>query len=250
MPHAQGPAHVTDVNRSRGPGTGRVYPAWVYASRLVALPLMAVVGGASVWSSRAEPYLAPFGLLLLGLVALGVATTTLELRWARGRPGPALGVDPSGTPSTLLARAPWSTPLRWGLTATLAVPLALWLLLALLDGQWVWTAALGAALVYVVVTVTPRGPSQGLHLAPHGLTLDDHGRRRVLPWSELAAAVPVGRPFLRRRDGSRVQFVAMDLAVHPYLVCLAIQTCIDEPDRRAELGTPASLTWLVWNVDL
>jgi hypothetical protein len=72
----------------------------------------------------------------------------------------------------------------------------------------------------------------------------------VLPWTELEAAVPHGRPFLRLRDGSRAAFVGSDLGVHPYLVCQAIQTCIDEPDRRTELGTPTSLTWLVWQVDM
>lgn len=221
-------------------------PAWLLVARGVGLPLVVLVGVALLAGSRSEPYLAPFGLLMVGVGGAGLAQLVLERRWERERPGPALGRAPSGAPSTLLVRAPWSAALRWGLTAALVLPLALAAVLAALDRQGVWAALLAAGAAWLAVKVAPRGPARGLHLTPEHLVVDDHGRERLVPWAQVRDVVPATRTSLRLQDGGRVDLVVADLAVSPWLACVALQACAESPQLRAELGTPASLAWPVW----
>ncbi len=208
--------------------------------------LLLLVGLSLFVTGQGDRYLTPLAVLMVGLGAGGAAQMVLERRWAGHRPGPALARAPSGVPSTLLVRAPWSAALRWGITMTLTVPLAAWVVAALLDRQWFWLVVVLALLAYVVAKLVPRGRPVGLHLTPEHLVLDDHGRERTVAWSQVRDVAPVNQTFLRLHDGSKVHFVAADLAVHPYLACLALQVCVNDPELRAELGTPASLAWPVW----
>ncbi len=208
--------------------------------------LLLGVGLSLFLAGSGDRYLTPFAVLVLGLGSAGLAQLVLERRWEQERPGPVLARAPSGVPSTLLVRAPWSAALRWWLTLALVGPLAAWAVVALLDRQWFWLAVLLVCLAYLGRRFAPHGPPAGLHLTPEHLVLDDHGRERTVPWSQVRDVVPVNRTFLRLHDGSKVHFVAAELAVHPFLACLAIQACVDQPTLRAELGTPASLGWPVW----
>lgn len=228
------------------PRTAPVYSGRAQAARYLCAPLLLLLGVALLTGGRGDRWTAPLGLLLVGLGLAAVAQLVLEPRWARRRPGPRLDRAPTGEPSTVLVRAPWSAPLRWWLTGTLSLPLALWLGAAVLDRRWPWAAVLLAGLVWVVVKAVPRGPALGLYLTPEHLVLHDHGRERVVPWSQVRSVEPVVQTCLRLRDGSAVRFVAVDLAVHPLLACLAIHACLQQPLRRAELGTPRSLAWPEW----
>lgn len=239
-----------------------------FAVGYLALGALGVLGLVYVVAGQVEGgFIAWFHALLVVIGVGGLAMVGIEAWFVRHRPGARLGVAPSGAPATVVPRSPSHLVLSVVLTSTLVLFFGAASLVLVAEGSgWVAvTAPLAALLVWPLVPAARgRVRAGGLYLTAAGL---EHRRDAVLwsvPWEAIGLAVPgvsvavplqggvrarttTTTPVVWNREvKARPGVVGIDcrmLGLDGVLVAAAINQAAAFPEQRAELGTPASLAW-------
>ncbi len=214
------------------------------------------------------PYALVFGIQALGVGGVSLVALVAEARWRRGRPFASLGRTADGQPATLVPRPPRAASMTAWTLAWFTVPLLVAGGLAVVQQQWFWAAVLlGVGLWlarYALPLVMRRPDPGGVTLSRDGITNAREEAWWHVAWDDVVGVVPGAVTGVVLSPGAQVQrqasrlFGARKLGVAPPGV-LAIDTrlltaspeqlatlvrlCVLRPERRAELGAPASLAW-------
>jgi len=201
--------------------------------------------------------------LTFGLVA--AADVVRQLR-AIAPPEPAVTTF-EGVPATVVLRDSHRFSGGLIMRTALAAPCVLWAYPALHTRLWVWTpicvAGAVALLGPVVLARMGRYVAGGIWLTPHGMTYRSRGLQTTVSWDDLLGGIAVRRaggvvvcfgsrlhhsfragPWRgEQRPPARLGYVRTHhMAVGPVGLLLVQTHYLLNPDARAELGTPASLT--------
>ena len=245
---------------------------------LLGAALLFLVGLGLIWDSvGGEPGVAVLGALMLGLAVLSALAQLLRGGTAPGERAVVATAASPGRPPMVLVVAPSSrlivacTAISWvALCAAVGGVVALRSESPMLGVILLVVAAIAAG--YLVVPVGRGLRSARVELTPEWLAAERFGARWQVPWADVSGSVPPrtpGEPLAvvvhttatpTRRSGwpgwakppnapQGVLAVPVDeLPVPPETLARVIALCADDPDLRAQLGTPASADWSRWPV--
>jgi hypothetical protein len=241
----------------------------------VALPavggvLILTVGIAVMLASDRGPGLRVFGGFMTAIGALAVASSVLEVRWSRRRPGAQLGSAPDGSPATIIARAPWAVWMSAAMLTVLAAGLLAGAGLALAREVWVWAAILGLPGLWFATLLVPfllgRVDAGGLILTPRTLISARDGGSWQVGWDDVTGVVPGDPTAVLLRPGAEVGrtrgplrgwrtavrapegvlgIQTRHLAEGPEVIAFLVLAYAKDPSVRRQLGTEESLRWAI-----
>ena len=241
---------------------------------LLGAALLLLVGLVVTWSSLgSEPGVAVLGALMLGL---GVCSALLQLLRDGAAPGQSAVVATASSPGA----SPMVSVVARSATVIVACTAIAWVALcAAVGGAVAFSSGnptLGVILLvvaaiaagYLVVPVSRGVRSARVELTPEWLAAERFGARWQVAWADVSGSVPPRTPgeplavvvhttptqssgwpgWAKLPTAPRgVLAVPVDeLPVHPEALARVIALCADQPDLRAQLGSPASADWSRW----